>query len=73
MIHQPLGGASGQASDVKIAAEHLLNTKDRLNTLLAEMTGQPKEKIAIDTDRDNFMSPTDALKYGLIDEVIKTH
>ena len=70
MIHQPLGGARGQASDIKIAADHILKTRDRLNAILSERTGQPLEIIAKDTDRDNFMSADDAQKYGLIDKVI---
>ncbi len=70
MIHQPLGGAQGQASDIAIAAEHILQTKKRLNRILAERTGQPLEKVERDTDRDNFMSAADAMKYGLIDKVI---
>lgn len=70
MIHQPLGGARGQASDIKIHADWILQTKDKLNRILAERTGQPIEKIARDTDRDYFMSAKEAKAYGLIDEVI---
>ena len=70
MIHQPMGGAQGQAEDIKIAAEHILNTRERLNRILSERTGQPLDRIAIDTDRDNFMSAPEALEYGLIDKVI---
>ena len=70
MIHQPLGGAVGQASDVEIRARHLLKIRERLNLILAERTGQPIEKIAVDTDRDNFMTANEALNYGLIDSVI---
>ena len=70
MIHQPLGGAKGQATDIKIAAEHILRTRDRLNRMLAEHTGQNLEKIEIDTERDNFMSAQEAKEYGLVDEVI---
>ena len=70
MIHQPMGGAQGQAEDIKIAAEHILNTRDRLNRILSERTGQPLDRIAIDTDRDNFMSAPEAQEYGLIDKVI---
>jgi ATP-dependent Clp protease protease subunit len=70
MIHQPLGGARGQASDIKIAADHILKTRDRLNAILSERTGQPLDVIAQDTDRDNFMTADDAQKYGLIDKVI---
>jgi len=73
MIHQPLGGAKGQATDIKIAAEHILRTRDRLNRMLAEHTGQNLEKIEIDTERDNFMSAQEAKEYGLVDEVIARH
>ena len=71
MIHQPLGGAKGQASDIKIQAEHILFIRNRMNTLLSEMTGQPLEVIEKDTDRDNWMTAEDAVKYGLIDKVIE--
>ena len=71
MIHQPLGGAKGQASDVKIQAELLLKTRDKLNRILSENTGKPIETIEKDTDRDNFMTAEEAMKYGLIDEVMK--
>lgn len=71
MIHQVMGGAEGQATDVKIRAEHILKIKDRLNKLLAGHTGQPMDKIEKDTDRDYFMSPEEALKYGLVDKIIK--
>ncbi|KFZ39667.1 MULTISPECIES: ATP-dependent Clp endopeptidase proteolytic subunit ClpP [Thermoactinomyces] len=71
MIHQPLGGAQGQASDIEIRAKRILRTRDRLNKLLSEFTGQPLEKIERDTDRDYFMSAEEALKYGLIDQVMK--
>jgi len=70
MIHQPSGGARGQASDIQIHAQHILKTKEKLNKMLAEMTGQPYEKIIIDSDRDNFMSAEEAKAYGLIDEII---
>ena len=70
MIHQPLGGAKGQATDVEIHAKWLLKTKDKLNKLLAENSGQPLEKIQMDTERDNFMSAEEAKEYGLVDEVI---
>ena len=73
MIHQPLGGAQGQATEIKIAAEHILKTRDRLNRMLAEHTGQNLEKIEIDTERDNFMSAQEAKEYGLVDEVITRH
>ena len=70
LIHQPLGGASGQASDVIIAAEHIKKTRDRLNKILSENTGKPIATIAKDTDRDNIMTAEEALSYGLIDTVI---
>lgn len=69
MIHQPLGGAEGQATDVVIRAEWLLNTKKRMNRLMAEMTGQTPEKVAQDVERDYFMSAEEALSYGIIDEI----
>ena len=70
MIHQPLGGARGQATDVAIHADWLLRTKKKLNEILAERTGQPIERVQADTERDNFMTAEDALRYGLIDEII---
>jgi ATP-dependent Clp protease, protease subunit len=70
MIHQPLGGARGQASDIKIHAEHILKMKDKLNKVLSERTGQSLSVIEKDTDRDNFMSADEAKAYGLIDEVM---
>lgn len=70
MIHQPLGGARGQASDIRIQADEILYLKDKLNRELAERSGQPLEKVQVDTDRDFFMSPQDAVSYGLIDSVI---
>lgn len=70
MIHQPLGGVEGQASDIKIHAEWMLKTKDKLNRILAERTGQPLATIEADTDRDNFMSAKEACAYGLVDEVV---
>ena len=69
MIHQPLGGASGQASDVQIRAEWLLRTKQKMNKLIAEMTGQPLTRVEKDADRDYFMDAAEALKYGIIDEI----
>lgn len=72
MIHQPLGGAQGQATEIEIAAKHILKTKEKLNRMLAENTGRDIEIIAKDTDRDNWMSAEEAKAYGLIDEVI-TH
>ncbi len=73
MIHQPLisGGLSGQCTDIKIRSDHLVRTRDKLNSILAENTGKPIEQIAIDTERDNFMTAQEALEYGLIDKVIK--
>ncbi len=73
MIHQPLGGAQGQASDIKIHAEHILRTRDNLNRILAENTGRPLEEIERDTERDNFMRASEAAEYGLIDRVIERH
>ena len=73
MIHQPLGGAQGQASDIKIAAEHILKTKANLNRVLSENTGKPLEVIEVDTDRDNWLSAKEAMEYGLIDKVIEGH
>lgn len=70
MIHQPLGGVRGQASDIKIHADWIVKTKEKLNRIYVERTGQPYEKIERDTDRDNFMSAEEALAYGLIDQVI---
>ena len=69
MIHQPLGGAQGQASDIKIRAELILRTRDMLNKILSEKTGKPIEQIEKDTDRDNFMTAEQALEYGLIDRI----
>ena len=70
MIHQVLGGAQGQATDIKIAAEHILKTKKKLNIILASNTGQEIAKVTDDCERDNYMSATEALNYGLIDEII---
>ena len=70
MIHQPLGGAKGQASDIKIQAEWMQKTKEKLNKILSEATGQPYETILRDTDRDNFMSASEAVEYGLVDKVL---
>ncbi len=71
MIHQALGGAQGQASDIKIQAEHILRTRERLNAILAKNTGKPIDIIAADTERDNFMTAEAAREYGLIDKVIE--
>ena len=68
MIHQPLGGAQGQASDIKIQADHIVKTKHRLNSILAKNSGKPYEEVEKDTDRDNYLSAEDAKEYGLIDE-----
>ena len=70
MIHQPSGGSQGQASEIEIAAKHILHTKKKLNEILAENTGQDYETIARDTDRDNWMTAKEAMDYGLIDTVI---
>ncbi|MDF2613226.1 MAG: ATP-dependent Clp protease, proteolytic subunit ClpP [Clostridia bacterium] len=71
MIHQPLGGAKGQATDIQIQAEHILRIKDRMNRMLAENTGQPLEKIKQDVERDYFMTALEAKEYGIIDQVIE--
>ncbi|MBD5497412.1 MAG: ATP-dependent Clp endopeptidase proteolytic subunit ClpP [Lachnospiraceae bacterium] len=73
MIHQPLGGAQGQATEIEIAAKHILQTKEKLNRMLAENTGKDYEVIAADTERDNWKSAQEALEYGLIDKVITSH
>jgi len=73
MIHQPSGGAQGQATEIQSAAEHILRTKQKLNEILAANTGKPLETIKADTERDNFMSADEAKAYGLIDEVITNH
>ncbi len=72
MIHQPLGGFSGQATDIEIHAREILKARDRLNEILAKHSGKTVEKVAVDTDRDNFMSAEDARAYGIIDSVIST-
>ena len=71
MLHQPLGGAQGQATDIQIAAEHITLTKERLNKILAENTGKPIEQIAVDTDRDNWFTSEQALEYGLVDKILE--
>lgn len=73
MIHQPSGGAQGQASDIKINADHILKIRDNLNRLLSQNTGKPFETIAADTERDNWLSASEAKEYGLIDAVIENH
>ena len=73
MIHQPSGGARGQASDIKIVAEQILQTRQKLNEILAANCGQPVEQVAIDTERDNYMTAEQEKAYGLIDEVIVSH
>ncbi|KFZ41195.1 MULTISPECIES: ATP-dependent Clp endopeptidase proteolytic subunit ClpP [Thermoactinomyces] len=73
MIHQPLGGARGQATDIKIHADWILKTKERINRILSERTGQPIDKIARDTDRDYFMSAEEAKEYGIVDQVMATN
>jgi ATP-dependent Clp protease protease subunit len=70
MIHQPLGGVQGQAEDIKIMSDHIIATKEKLNRIMSERTGQSVEKVTADTDRDNFMSAKEAMEYGLIDKVI---
>ncbi len=71
MIHQPLGGAKGQATDIKIVADQILRTRDNINRILSERTGKPIEQIAIDTDRDNYMTSAQAQEYGLIDNIFE--
>lgn len=71
MIHQPTGGAQGQATDIRIAAEHILRTKERLNRIMSERTGQPLEKISADMERDNWMTTDEALAYGIIDHIME--
>ena len=71
MVHQVMGGAEGQATDIKIRAEHILKIRDRLNLILSKHTGQPLKKIEVDTDRDYFLTPPEAKKYGLIDKIIE--
>jgi ATP-dependent Clp protease protease subunit len=71
MIHQPLGGASGQATEIQIAAKHILRIKERMNKILSENTNQPIDKIERDTERDNYMFSEEALEYGIIDSILK--
>ena len=73
MIHQPLGGAQGQATEIEIAAKHILQTKEKLNKILAANTGKPYDIIAADTERDNWKTAQEAMEYGLIDKVITSH
>ena len=73
MIHQPLGGAQGQASDIKITADHIIEIRERLNKILAENSGQPLEVIEKDTERDNYLSAAAAVEYGLVDKVLEKH
>lgn len=70
MIHQPLGGARGQATEIKIVADHILKTREKLNRILAENTGKSVEQIALDTERDNYLSAQEAMEYGLVDKVL---
>ncbi len=70
MIHQPLGGAQGQATEIQIAAKHILRVKDRMNKILSKNTNQPIEKITLDTERDNYMFSEEALEYGIIDKIL---
>ena len=71
MIHQPLGGTQGQATEIEIAAKHIIRTKEKLNRMLSENTGKPYEQLAADTERDNWMSAQEALEYGLIDSIVE--
>jgi len=71
MIHQPMGGAQGQASDIKVEAEQILSIRERIVTYYSQLSGQPREKVAMDLDRDNFLSAQQALDYGLIDTIIQ--
>ena len=71
MIHQPMGGAKGQATEIEIVAKHILRTREKLNRILAENTGKPIEQIAIDTERDNYLTAEEAMEYGLVDKVLK--
>ena len=71
MIHQPLGGTQGQATEIEIAAKHIIKTKEKMNRMLAENTGKPFEQVAADTERDNWMSAQEALEYGLIDSIVE--
>ena len=73
MIHQPLGGAQGHATEIEIAAKHILQTKEKLNRILSENTGRPYEEVCADTERDNWKTAEEAKAYGLVDEVIKSH
>ncbi len=72
MLHQPLGGTQGQAEDIRIHAERIIRTRETINKILSERTGQPLDKISRDTDRDFFMTPLEAKEYGIIDEVIES-
>ncbi|MGI6334710.1 MAG: ATP-dependent Clp endopeptidase proteolytic subunit ClpP [Saccharofermentanales bacterium] len=71
MIHQPSGGVQGQATDIRIAADHIQKMKDRLNRILADRTGQPFDRVALDTERDNWMSAQEAIEYGIIDQIME--
>lgn len=71
MIHQPLGGMQGQATDMRIAADHIIRTKERLNKILSERTGQPYEKISVDTERDNWLTAEESKEYGMIDHIME--
>ncbi|MPN51254.1 ATP-dependent Clp protease proteolytic subunit [bioreactor metagenome] len=73
MIHQPSGGSQGQATDIAIQAEQILKTKNKLNQILAECTGQPLDKVKLDVERDYYMNPQEALAYGLVDKIIDFH
>lgn len=71
MIHQPIGGAQGQATEIQIAAKHILRIKDKMNKILSELTNQPLDKIELDTERDNYMFAKEALEYGLVDKILE--
>ena len=71
MIHQPSGGVQGQATDIRIAADHIQKMKDRLNRILTERTGQPFDRVALDTERDNWMSAQEAIEYGIVDQIME--
>ena len=73
LIHQPLGGAQGQATEIEIAAQHIIKIREKMNRMLSEFTGQDLETIKRDTDRDNWMTAEEAKSYGLVDEIIKNH
>jgi ATP-dependent Clp protease protease subunit len=73
MIHQPLGGAQGQATEIEIAAKHILRTKEKLNKIIADNSGRPYDEVVAATDRDNWLSAEEALSFGLIDQIVTKH